>query len=66
MELLIPNATVFVFVSPLPCNFLQLRESIIAAVESIKQLTLWPRVWPEFDFRIDLCHVNQGAHMKLM
>lgn len=57
MELRIPHATVFDFVPLLPC--------IIAAVESIKQLTL-PRVWLEFDFRIDLCHVNQGAHMKLM
>ena len=51
------------FVSPLPCDLADLTAWIIAAVKNIDALML-TRVWPELEYRIDVCRVTRGAHFE--
>ena len=40
----------------------ELRDRIAHALQSIKADMLH-RVWNEFDYRVDVCRVTQGAHI---
>jgi len=52
-----------VYVPPLPMSLNELRDRITHALQTITADMLH-RVWDEFDYRVDVCHVTQGAHIK--
>jgi hypothetical protein len=52
-----------VYVPPLPRSLVELRERIAAAVMTIDRMML-QNVWNELDYRLDVCHVTQGAHIE--
>jgi hypothetical protein len=52
-----------VYVSPLPMSLMELRDRITNALQTITADML-PRVWDEFDYRVDVCRVTQGAHIE--
>jgi hypothetical protein len=52
-----------VYVPPLPMSVKELRDRITHAVQTIKADMLH-RVWDEFDYRVDVCRVTQGAHIE--
>ena len=54
-----------VFVPPLPPDLADLTARIIAAVKNIDSPML-TRVWQELEYRIDMCRVTLGAHIKLL
>ncbi|XP_068083439.1 uncharacterized protein [Anabrus simplex] len=52
-----------VFVPPLLVDIQEVKQHIQAAFESITAAML-TRVWEEMDYRVDVCRVTQGAHIK--
>jgi len=52
-----------VFVPPLPRDLANLKARIIAAVKNI-HVPMLTRVWQELEYRIDVCRVTRGAHIK--
>jgi hypothetical protein len=53
-----------VYVPQLPTNLPELRRRIVAAVATIITPDMLTRVWEEFDYRVDVCHVTNGAHIE--
>ena len=52
-----------VYVPPLPMSLKELRVRITHALQTITEDMLH-RVWDEFDYRVDVCRVTQGAHIE--
>ena len=52
-----------VYVSPLPMSLNELRDRITHALQTVTAYMLH-RVWDEFDYRVDVCRVTQGAHIE--
>jgi hypothetical protein len=52
-----------VYVPPLPTPIQELRDRITHALQAITADMLH-RVWDEFDYRVDVCRVTQGAHIE--
>ena len=52
-----------VYVPPLPMSLKELRDRITHALQTITADVLH-RVWDEFDYRVDVCRVTQGAHIE--
>jgi len=52
-----------VYVPPLPMSLKELRDGIMHALQTITADMLHP-VWDEFDYRVDVCRVTQGAHAE--
>jgi hypothetical protein len=52
-----------VFVRPLPRDLADLTVRIIAAVKNIDAPML-TRVWQGLEYRIDVCRVTRGAHIR--
>ena len=52
-----------VYVPPLPMSLSELRDRITHALQTITADMLH-RVWDEFDYRVDVCRVTQGAHTE--
>jgi hypothetical protein len=52
-----------VYVPPLPRDLPELRQRIVAAVDTI-DVDMLQRVWQELDYRIDVCRVTRGGHME--
>ena len=52
-----------VYVPPLPMSLKELRDRITHALQTITADMLH-RVWDEFDYRVDVCRVTQGAHVE--
>ena len=51
------------YVPPLPMSLKELCDRITHALQTIIADMLH-RVWDEFDYRVDVCHVSQGAHIE--
>jgi hypothetical protein len=47
----------------LPSDLADLKARIIVAVKNIDAPSL-TRVWQELEYRIDMCRVTHGAHIK--
>jgi hypothetical protein len=52
-----------VYVPPLPMSLKELRDRITHALQTITPDMLH-RVWDEFDYRVDVCRVTQGANIE--
>jgi len=52
-----------VYIPPLPMSLKELRDRITHALQTITADRLH-RVWDEFDYRLDVCPVTQGAHIE--
>jgi hypothetical protein len=52
-----------VYVPPLPTSIHEIRDRITHALQAIAADMLH-RVWDEFDYRVDVCRVTQGAHIE--
>ena len=52
-----------VYVPPLPMSLKELRDRITHALQTITADMLH-RAWDEFDYRVDVCRVTQGAHIE--
>jgi hypothetical protein len=52
-----------VYVPPLPVSLKELRDQITHALQTITADMLH-RVWDEFDYRVEVCRVTQGAHIE--
>jgi hypothetical protein len=52
-----------VYVPPLPTPYQELRDRITNALQAITADMLH-RVWDEFDYRVEVCRVTQGAHTE--
>ena len=52
-----------VYVPPLPMSLKELHDRITHALQTITADMLH-RVWEEFDYRVDVCRVTQGAHIE--
>jgi hypothetical protein len=52
-----------VLVPPLPPDLADLKAQIISTVKNIDTL-MSTRVWQELEYRIDVCRVIRGAHIK--
>ena len=52
-----------VYVPPLPKTLPELRERINTAIGNVTQDML-ERVWREWEYRLDICHVTRGAHIE--
>jgi hypothetical protein len=52
-----------VYVPPLPRDLAELKARIITAVKNIDAPIL-TRVWPELEYRIDVCRVIRGAQIE--
>ena len=52
-----------VYVPPLSMSLNELRDRITHALQTITADMLH-RVWDEFDYRVDVCRVTQGAHIE--
>jgi hypothetical protein len=52
-----------VYVPPLPMSLKELRDRITHALQTITADMLH-QVWDEFDYRVDVCRVTQGAHIE--
>ena len=51
------------YVPPLPVSLRKLRYQITHALQAITaDMLQW--VWDKFDYRVDVCHVTQGAHIE--
>jgi hypothetical protein len=46
-----------------PCLYVSEQAQIIAAVKNIDAPMLM-RVWQEFEYHINVCHVTRGAHIE--
>jgi hypothetical protein len=51
------------YVPPLPMSLKELRDRITHALQTITADML-QRVWDEFDYRVYVCRVTQGAHIE--
>jgi hypothetical protein len=54
-----------VYVPPLPRDLPELRQRIVAAVDTI-DVDMLQRVWQELDYRTDVCQVTRGGHMECL
>jgi hypothetical protein len=52
-----------VYIPPLPTSIQEIRDRITHALQAITADMLH-RVWDEFDYRVDVCRVTQGAHIE--
>jgi hypothetical protein len=52
-----------VYVPPLPTSIHEFRDRITHALQAITADMLH-RAWDEFDYRVDVCRVTQGAHIE--
>jgi hypothetical protein len=52
-----------VYVPPSPMSLKELRDRIMHALQTITA-DMQHRVWDEFDYRVDVCQVTQGAHSE--
>lgn len=52
-----------VFVPPLPVDIDDLKQRITNALATVNREML-SRVWSEFDYRVDICRVANGAHIE--
>ena len=52
-----------VYVPPLPMSLNELCDRIMHALQTIT-VDMLHRVWDEFDYRVDVCRVTQGAHIE--
>jgi hypothetical protein len=52
-----------VYVPHLPGDLPELRQRIVAAVDTI-DVDMLQRVWQEVDYRIDVCSVTRGGYME--
>jgi len=52
-----------VYLPPLPKTLTELRERINTAIGNVTQDML-ERVWREWEYRLDICRVTRGAHIK--
>ena len=52
-----------VYVPPLPMSLKELRDRITHALQTVTADMLH-RGWDEFDYRVDVCRVTQGAHIE--
>jgi len=52
-----------VYDPPLPKTLPELRERINTAIENVTQDMLW-RVWRDWEYRLDICHVTHGTHIE--
>jgi hypothetical protein len=52
-----------VYVPPLPMSLKELRDRITHALQTIT-VDMLHRVWDEFDYSVDVCHVTKGAHIE--
>jgi hypothetical protein len=52
-----------VYVLPLPMSLKELRDRVTHALQTITA-DMIHRVWDEFDYRVDVCRVTQGAHVE--
>jgi hypothetical protein len=52
-----------VFIPPLPVTLDDLKQHITTATAGVDEYMLM-LVWQEFDYRIDICLVTKGAHIK--
>ena len=52
-----------VFVPPLPVSLNELKQRITTAAASVDEDML-RSVWPELDYRIDICRVTKGSHIE--
>jgi hypothetical protein len=52
-----------VYVPPLPTSIHEIRYRITHALQAITADMLH-RVWDEFDYRVDVCRVTQGAYIE--
>jgi hypothetical protein len=52
-----------IYVPPLPMSLKELSDRITHALQTITADMLH-RVWDEFDYRVDVCRVTQGAHIE--
>ncbi|PNF23476.1 hypothetical protein B7P43_G07720, partial [Cryptotermes secundus] len=51
-----------VLVPPLPTSIHELRDRIAHALQAIT-VDMLHRLWDEFDYRVDVCRVTQGAYI---
>jgi hypothetical protein len=54
-----------VYITQLAMSLNELRDRITHALQTITADMLH-RVWDEFDYRVDVCRVTQGAHIVWM
>jgi hypothetical protein len=54
-----------VYVPPLPIDLPELRQRIVAAVDTI-DVDMLQCVWQELEYRIDVCRVTRGGHMEYL
>jgi hypothetical protein len=52
-----------VYMPPLPRDLRELRQRIVAAVDTV-DIDMLQRVWQDLDYRIDVCRVTKGGHME--
>jgi hypothetical protein len=52
-----------VYVPPLPTPIQELRDRLTHELQTITADMLH-QVWDEFDYRVDMCRVIQGAHIE--
>ena len=52
-----------VYVPPLPASIPELKVRIRTAIETITADML-QAVWNEFDYRVDVCRITNGAHIE--
>ena len=52
-----------VYVPPLPMSLKEFRDRITHALQAIT-VDMLHRVWDEFDKRVGVCRVTQGAHIE--
>jgi len=51
------------YIPPLPMSLKELCDRITRALQTIT-VDMLHRVWDEFDYRVDVCHVTQGAYIE--
>jgi hypothetical protein len=54
-----------VFVPPVPVTLDDLKQRITTAIAGVDEDML-TRVWQEFDYRVDICRVTEGAHIEYL
>jgi len=52
-----------VYVPTLPGNVNELKQRITIALETVTQ-DMWDRVWEELGYRLNVCRVTGGSHIK--
>jgi hypothetical protein len=54
-----------VFIRPIPVTLDDLKERITTATAGVDEYML-VRVWQEFDYCVDICHVTNRTSVKLL